>query len=114
MTKVKDVIKAKEGEVFDIELEKDVLDANRKLAQENRLLLKRHRIKAIDIMGAIGAGKTSLFNTISGFYQPQKGKIRFGGRDITRLPAAKRARRGLGPRVRHALARCAHMTGHRG
>lgn len=60
MTKLKDVVKAEEGEVFDVELEEDVLKANRKLAQENRLLLQKHGVKAIDIMGAIGAGKTSL------------------------------------------------------
>jgi len=60
LTKLKDVVKAEEGEVFDVELEEDVLKANRKLAQENRLLLQKHGVKAIDIMGAIGAGKTSL------------------------------------------------------
>jgi hydrogenase nickel incorporation protein HypB len=64
LPKLKDVVKAKEGEVFDIELERDVLDANRKLAQENRLLLEKHRIKSVDIMGAIGAGKTSLITRL--------------------------------------------------
>ena len=59
-----DIVKAKEGEVFDVELEKDVLNANRKLAQENRQLLEKHGIKAIDIMGAIGAGKTSLITRL--------------------------------------------------
>ena len=64
MTRLKDVVKAEEGEVFDIELEKDVLDANRKLAEENRLLLMKHGIKSIDIMGGIGAGKTSLITRL--------------------------------------------------
>jgi len=64
LANIKDVVKAQEGDVFDIELEKDVLDANRKLAQENRILLKKHGIKAIDIMGAIGAGKTSLITRL--------------------------------------------------
>ncbi|HML02399.1 MAG TPA: hydrogenase nickel incorporation protein HypB [Candidatus Bathyarchaeia archaeon] len=59
-----DIVKAKEGEVFDVELEKDVLNANRKLAQENRQLLEKHGITAIDIMGAIGAGKTSLITKL--------------------------------------------------
>jgi len=64
LTRLKDVVKAEEGEVFDIELEKDVLDANRKLAEENRLLLMKHGIKSIDIMGGIGAGKTSLITRL--------------------------------------------------
>ncbi|WP_368642725.1 ABC transporter ATP-binding protein [Castellaniella ginsengisoli] len=47
------------------------------------------------LIGPNGAGKTSLFNTISGFYRPQQGRIRFQGRDITRLPAPERAKLGL-------------------
>jgi hydrogenase nickel incorporation protein HypB len=64
LTKLKDVVKAEEGEVFDIELEEDVLKANRKLAQENYQLLQRHGVRAIDVMGAIGAGKTSLITKL--------------------------------------------------
>lgn len=48
------------------------------------------------VIGPNGAGKTSLFNTISGFYRPNAGSIRFLGQDITRLPAPRRARLGLG------------------
>src|SRR5690606_7010956 len=48
------------------------------------------------VIGPNGAGKTSLFNTISGFYRPNAGSIRFQGQDITRLPAPRRARLGLG------------------
>ena len=47
------------------------------------------------VIGPNGAGKTSLFNTISGFYRPTSGAIRFEGRDITRLPAPRRAALGL-------------------
>jgi hydrogenase nickel incorporation protein HypB len=61
---VKDVVKAEEGEVFDVELEQDVLKANQEIAQENRTLLQKHGVKAIDIMGAIGAGKTSLIEKL--------------------------------------------------
>lgn len=42
-----------------------------------------------------GAGKTSLFNTISGFYRPTSVHPRFKGRDITNLPALQRAKLGL-------------------
>ena len=48
------------------------------------------------VIGPNGAGKTSLFNTISGFYRPTSGSIHFQGQDITRSPAPRRARLGLG------------------
>jgi len=64
LARVKDVVKAEEGEVFDVELEKDVLKANREIAQENRTFLQKHGVRAIDIMGAIGAGKTSLIEKL--------------------------------------------------
>ena len=48
------------------------------------------------VIGPNGAGKTSLFNTISGFYRPAEGRIRFKGQDITRVPAPRRAKMGLG------------------
>jgi hydrogenase nickel incorporation protein HypB len=64
LPEVKDVVKAEEGEVFDVELEKDVLKANREMAKENRKLLQKHGVRAIDIMGTIGAGKTSLIEKL--------------------------------------------------
>ncbi len=48
------------------------------------------------VIGPNGAGKTSLLNCITGFYQPQKGTIRFNGRDITRMPAHHLVRVGIG------------------
>jgi len=47
------------------------------------------------VIGPNGAGKTSLFNTISGFYRPAEGRVLFEGKDVTRLPAPKRAALGL-------------------
>ncbi len=46
------------------------------------------------LIGPNGAGKSTTFNCISRFYTPSEGRIRFDGRDITRLPA--RAMAGLG------------------
>jgi len=57
---LKEVVKAEAGEVYDIELEADILEANRKLAKKNRELLRKYDVKAIDVMGATGSGKTSL------------------------------------------------------
>jgi hydrogenase nickel incorporation protein HypB len=58
------IIKSRGLEIFDIELEKDLLAKNRSLAKENRRRLDRAKILAIDIMGSIGSGKTSLIKAI--------------------------------------------------
>ncbi len=56
------------------------------------LEVREREIRAI--IGPNGAGKTTLLNVISGFYHPSEGRIRFAGRDRTRLPAHEVA--GLG------------------
>ncbi len=48
------------------------------------------------VIGPNGAGKTSLFNLISGAIRPTAGRILFAGKDITTLPAHRRAAIGLG------------------
>ena len=53
-------IEAQPDEIYDIELEHSLLEANEKLAKENRSLLDRSGTTAIDFMGAIGSGKTTL------------------------------------------------------
>ena len=58
------IIKSRGPEIFDIELEKDLLAKNRSLAKENRRKFDRLNILAIDIMGSIGSGKTSLIKAI--------------------------------------------------
>jgi hydrogenase nickel incorporation protein HypB len=63
VTKMK-IIKPRGPEVFDIELEKDLLSKNRDLAEENRRRFDRSKTVAIDIMGSIGSGKTSLIKAI--------------------------------------------------
>jgi hydrogenase nickel incorporation protein HypB len=58
------IIKSTGPEIFDIELEKDLLAKNRSLARENRKKFDRSNILTIDIMGSIGSGKTSLIKAI--------------------------------------------------
>ena len=47
------------------------------------------------VLGANGAGKTSLLRTISGVVRARSGSVRFDGRDITRLGAEEVVRLGL-------------------
>ena len=53
------------------------------------------RGEILAIIGPNGAGKTSTINSISGFYRPQQGQIRFNGQDISDLPTYKRAPLGI-------------------
>lgn len=55
-----EIVTPSEGEVFDVELEVDILKENRRLADENRKRLLSKGIQAIDVMGSVGSGKTTL------------------------------------------------------
>ena len=57
---VRDVIRAEKGEIYDVELDVNILKANERLAEENRKILRKQGVRAIDVMGSIGSGKTSL------------------------------------------------------
>jgi branched-chain amino acid transport system ATP-binding protein len=47
------------------------------------------------VLGANGAGKTSLLRTITGLVAPTGGRVTLAGEDITRLPVETIVRRGL-------------------
>lgn len=73
------VIEASPQEIYDIELEHNLLEANAKLARDNRALLDRAGITAIDFMGAIGSGKTSLITKLTEKLKEQAGVAVFNG-----------------------------------
>jgi len=52
--------------------------------------------QALGIIGPNGAGKSTLFNLITGNLTPDRGTIRFEGRDVTRVPAMQRCFDGVG------------------
>ncbi|HXP30315.1 MAG TPA: ABC transporter ATP-binding protein [Stellaceae bacterium] len=47
------------------------------------------------LIGPNGAGKSTLIAEIAGEIEPDAGRIRFAGQDITALPVAQRVKRGL-------------------
>jgi branched-chain amino acid transport system ATP-binding protein len=47
------------------------------------------------LIGPNGAGKTTLLNLVSGHLASSSGAIAFGGKDLTRLPAERRAAAGI-------------------
>src|SRR5579871_3388296 len=52
--------------------------------------------EVVGLLGKNGAGKTTTFYMTVGLVKPNAGKVFFDGKDITRLPMHKRARRGIG------------------
>lgn len=66
------------------------------LVAVDKVNLEIHEGELIGIVGPNGSGKTTLFNVINGVYPPEEGKVIFEGKDITRMPAYKRAPLGLG------------------
>jgi len=51
--------------------------------------------EVVGLFGPNGSGKTTLANVISGLVHPDRGRILFEGRDITRLPMDARYRAGI-------------------
>ncbi|TEB11874.1 High-affinity branched-chain amino acid transport ATP-binding protein LivF [Pelotomaculum sp. FP] len=49
----------------------------------------------VTLIGANGAGKSTTLRTISGLLRPKSGAVKFGGADITRVPAHKIVQMGL-------------------
>jgi hydrogenase nickel incorporation protein HypB len=54
---------------IDVHLEKDIYEANNRIADANESLLKRHGIRAFDLLGAIGSGKTATIERLTPMIQ---------------------------------------------
>jgi hydrogenase nickel incorporation protein HypB len=90
----KEIVKGEEV-TLEIEPGMDILEVNKQLAQKNMEHLREHHVKAIDIMGSIGAGKTSLIEKL---VQSLKQKYRiavFKGDLTTTIDAERIGRHGV-------------------
>jgi branched-chain amino acid transport system ATP-binding protein len=56
-------------------------------------LLQEHEVAGI--IGSNGAGKTTFFNLLTGYYRPDEGTIRYRGEDVTELKPEQRVARGM-------------------
>ena len=52
--------------------------------------------EVVGLLGPNGAGKTTTFYMTVGLVRPNAGRVRFKGRDVTRVPMHMRARLGMG------------------
>jgi branched-chain amino acid transport system ATP-binding protein len=59
------------------------------------------------LIGPNGAGKSTLLHCVSGFLRPERGVVRLGEHEISRWPAHRRARAGLGTVFQ--VVRAAHV-----
>lgn len=102
------VVRPDVGEVFDIELEENFLEANRQIAQKVRGRLDESKVLAIDVMGSVGSGKTSLIEAAVGRL---KGKYRMAmiAGDVTTSIDAERVERHGVPTVQINTGKECHL-----
>ena len=75
-------IHTEEGQVLEIKMDKNLFGKNDTLARDNLSLLDKHSIHAIDILGSIGSGKTTLIQQLVQHLQPEYRTAAIAG-DIT-------------------------------
>jgi hydrogenase nickel incorporation protein HypB len=91
----REVVRAEEGEIFDVELSEDLLKTNQRLADENKRFLNKNGVRAIDVMGSIGSGKTSLIEKLIQLLKSRYRIAVFKGDLTTTIDAELIARHGV-------------------
>ncbi|MBN2416740.1 hydrogenase nickel incorporation protein HypB [bacterium] len=84
-------IKTANGRSIEIALDKSLYNKNEAIASINRRLLEEHGIKAVDILGSIGSGKTTITGCMAEILGKKKAVAALAG-DITTTIDADRIR----------------------
>ncbi len=61
--------------IADVEIQHDIMVANRKLARRNQRIMDQNGVFSVDVLGAIGSGKTSLIETLIDHLEHKVGVI---------------------------------------
>ncbi|NHJ20295.1 MAG: hydrogenase accessory protein HypB [Candidatus Lokiarchaeota archaeon] len=78
-----------------IELNEDLIENNENLAAQNKEIFLKYNIKSFDIVGAIGAGKTALLETLSKEISKNKKVLVINGDVTTRIDADRIEKHGV-------------------
>ena len=78
-----------------IELNEDLIENNDKLAAQNKEMFIKYNIRSFDIVGAIGAGKTALLESISKRISKNKRVLVINGDVTTRIDADRIEKHGV-------------------
>jgi hydrogenase nickel incorporation protein HypB len=68
---------------IDIQVQENFMERNRRLSQDNRTLFDKQGIRAINILGSVGSGKTSLIEAIIEALAEQRSEILVIAGDVT-------------------------------
>jgi len=90
-----DILRVEEGEMLEVEVQEDLLEANKRLAEANKKIFDKHGVKVIDVMGSIGSGKTSLIEEIVKKIKDKYKIAMIAGDVTTRIDADRVARHGV-------------------
>lgn len=78
-----------------IELNEDLIENNERLAAKNKKNFSKYNIRSFDIVGAIGAGKTALLESISERISKEKRVLVINGDVATRIDADRIEKHGV-------------------
>lgn len=95
--------------VAEVEVQHDIMVANRKLARKNQRILDKDRVFSVDVVGAIGSGKTSLIEAIIDAVDYQIGVI--AGDVISKYDAGRFEKHGV-PVVGLNTGKECHLDAH--
>ena len=73
--------------IAEVEVQHDIMVANRKLAKKNQRILDKDHVFSVDVVGAIGSGKTSLIEALIDAMEHKIGVI--AGDVISRYDAGR-------------------------